>query len=842
MKTLSLCGPWSFAIRGDAALVAKEPMPAAVPGCNYHDLLRLGKIGDPFCGDNERKSFWVGEADFDYFRTFSLTEEDLTADRVELSCAMLDTLCRVYVNGILVGEGQNTHIAYAFDVTQAVRAGENILRIEFDSPVRYAKAMAKQFTTAGDLNFTGRTHIRKAQCHFGWDWGPRIPVSGITGDISLRFYTGARLLPMEIAQNHGNGGVTLHAKAEMEAFRPGTQLRLALLSPEGEILAQGDNELDTLIETPRLWWTHDLSGETEQPLYTVRAQALYHGEIVDIMERRIGLRTIELNREADAYGHNFQFVLNGVPLFAKGSNWIPPDAFPDRATVEVKRGYLEQCVRANMNMIRIWGGGYYETDEFYDLCDRMGLLVWQDFAFACAPYPFDRPDFLQNVQDEVACNVTRLRHHASLALWCGNNELECMAITWLPYRKLQRWSGKFFWGILPGWVKELDAHTPFISTSPTGGAFMQGPESDSEGDTHLWHVWHGLQPLRYYRRRLTRFCSEFGQQSLPSMEAVRSFAGGGELALSSPVLKSHQKCLAGNAKILYYMLSDYRLPKGFAETVYLSQLTQAQYVGYATELWRRHRGRCNGSLFWQLNDSWPAVTWSSIDHLGRAKALQYYARRFNAPLAISIDDDRGITKIYVLNDTREARELTLSWQLTGFDGTIMDAHDLPVNAMPLSSKIVSGMPQIRRDKRHLLRVQLKDGDEVLSERTLLFDKEKNLNLPRCEFTPDVEIRGGVAHITVRSDSFARAVFVESNLASGNFSENFVDMFPGEPVTLTVDANGASAADIQASLCFTTVGNIESHSPARCALERLRAFVVPAHFASWFMYKRRKKMP
>ena len=835
VRSVSLGGAdWTFAKRGE------EPMPAVVPGCNYHDLLRQGKIEDPFYGGNELKSAWVGESDFDYARTFTLEPEDLAAGRVDLSCAMLDTLCRVYVNEILVGEGRNTHISYEFDVTKAVKAGENTLRVEFDSPVRYAKAMAKQYRTASDINYRGRTHIRKAQCHFGWDFEPHIPISGITGDIALRFYRSTKLLPMEITQRHEGGKVTVCAKAQAETFRPDVQLRLTLLSPEGKVLAQSDNELNAVIENPRLWWTHDLG---EQPLYTVIAEAIAGDEAVDAMERSIGLRTIELNREADEYGHNFQFILNGVPIFAKGANWVPPDVFPERATPEVKRAQLEQCLRANMNMLRVWGGAYYETDDFYGMCDRMGLLVWQDFAFACAPYPFfDRPDFLQNVEDEITQNVTRLRHRASLACWCGNNELEAMAVMWLPYRKLHKGSDKFFWGILPGWVKALDGHTPFIPTSPTGGAFMQGVERDEEGDTHLWHVWHGLQSINYYRRRMTRFCSEFGMESLPSMEMVRAMAPPEQRYLNSPAFLQHQKCMNGHGKILYYLLSRYRLPKGFdrpsgfADTVYLSQLIQAECVRFATELWRRHRGRCNGSLFWQLNDSWPASDWASIDYLGRSKALQYWARHFNAPLALSIDESR----IYVLNDTCEARELTLSWQRMDFDGNIIDAHDSSVKAKPLSAGMVSEVESGQPDQ--VLCVQLKDGDEVISRRTLLFGKEKNLDLPRCMFTTQVEVKEDIAHITVQSDKFARHVWFQSELIAGDFSDNFIDMFPGEPIVLTAKANGAPADEIRASLRFTTVGNIETHSKARSGLRRLRHWAYPAHAGSWVIFKFRKKCP
>ena len=832
MKEISLNGAWNFARRGG------EAMPAAVPGCNYHDLLRLGAIEDPFYGMNEAKSAWVGETDFDYWRDFTLAPEDLEADRIALSCAMLDTLCRVYVNDSLVGEGRNSHIAYEFDVTGAVRAGVNTLRVEFDSPARCARAMAKAFPTPHDMSFRGRTHIRKAQCHFGWDWGPCLPVSGITGGISLRLYRAAKLLPPILGQHHKNGRVSVHALAKAELLRPGVQLRVSLLSPEGELLAQNDGDaLEANIENPRLWWTHDLSNEKEQPLYTVRVEALLENEVADILERAIGLRTMELNREADAYGHNFQFILNGVPIFAKGANYIPPDSFPDRATTEVKRGLLERCVRANMNMLRVWGGGFYETDAFYDLCDRLGLLVWQDFAFACAPYPFDRPDFLENVREEVACNVTRLRHHASLALWCGNNELEAMSILFANYVKLGRWTKKFFWGILPALVAEHDGATPFTSTSPTGGAYNKNVGSDREGDTHLWHVWHGLQPLDFYRRRMTRFCSEFGLESLPSMRAVRAFAGPEDCDITSAVFNAHQKCGSGNEKILFYLLSQYRLPRGFRDLLYLSQLTQAECVRDATEHWRRNRGRCNGSLYWQLNDCWPVCSWAGVDYLGRSKALQFAARRFFSPVALSIEDSAQTINLYVLNDTREARTLKLAWQLMDFDGQVMEAYEMEVEAPPCSSNKKCVYNASAKNRSLVLRAQLKDGEEVISARTLLFGKEKDLDLPRCSFAAKVEVRDDVARITLRSDKFARAAYIESELLDGDLSDNFFDFFPGEPVTITASANGNAAEDIRASLRVQTVGNIrDTYSRAWCESKR-RAFLCrPSQAGRWIVFR------
>ncbi|MDR0531768.1 MAG: glycoside hydrolase family 2 protein [Oscillospiraceae bacterium] len=837
MTAISLNGPWQFRLRGQA-----EAMPAVVPGCNTHDLLRLGRVEDPFYGENEPKAAWIEDTDFDYFRSFTLSPDLLdSAARILLRCDMLDTLCRVYLNDHLVGEGKNSFICYRFDVTDAVVAGENTLRVEFDAPAPYIRARnSADKMPPNPMGIRGMAHLRKAQCHFGWDWGPRIPVSGITGDIALECYEAARLLPPRIVQRHAQGLVTLEAQAFFEQYAPGdVAFRLRLFSPGGDCLAESDTpQLTAEIANPQLWWTHDLG---EQPLYAIQIEILRGGAPIDTLTRRIGLRTLELNREADEYGHNFQFVLNGTAVFAKGGNYIPPDSFPDRAP-EKKRPLLENCVRANMNCVRIWGGGFYETDAFYDACDELGLLVWQDFAFACSPYPFYREEFLENVKAEVIDNVCRLRHHASLALWSGNNEIEQMSPLWKNRRELTRWTERFFYHILPELVREHDGQTPFTHGSPSGEAYMKHVGGDQEGDTHLWQVWHGLMPLTFYRTRFTRFCSEFGLESLPTMQTVETFAEPKDYSLTGSVFNAHQKSPSGNRKMLFYIATKYLIPKGFRDLLYLTQLIQAEGVRDATEHWRRQRGRCNGSLYWQLNDCWPVCSWAGIDYLGRNKAVQYASRHFNAPVCVSVEDTPEEMRLYVLNDTRTERALALRWRLLDFDGRELQRGEKAFNAPAVSSSLAEtlSVKQLcgKEAKTKLfLRAELLEEGRVISARTQLFCAEKDAALPLAKLRAQVKVEADTAYITVSSNKFARQVLADSEWITGNMSDNFVDILPNEPVTLTAPAGGRTAQELQASLRFTCVNNItNTHSAAYGAALRARIQLIPVNLAAGLIYR------
>ena len=428
IKTLN--GEWLF-----KATDQNEWKKATVPGCNFLDLMSCGDIYDPFISTYEKDVYFVGEKDWEYKRTFEISEEDFECDDVLLNCKMLDTICEVYINSQLLFAGDNCFVAYSKSVKSLINVGENEIRIVFKSPVNYVSDKYKKCPTPVNSNGqNGIVHIRKPQSHFGWDWGPVLPLSGITKDIELQFVNTAKIDYLAVTQKLDDGKAIINAKADVTSFG-NYDSEIKVICPDGSVLTQMGNSAQFVIENPELWWTYELSANKKQPLYTVSITLKSGEKVLDEQSKRLGLRTIELNREIDKYGRNFQFVLNGVPLFVKGSNYIPPDSFITRFDKK-KLDYMLDAVQfSNMNMIRIWGGGYYESDEFYDACDERGILVWQDFQFACQAYPFFDDDFLSNVKREVEYNVKRLCHHPSLAVWNGNNEIEDMHMAWVYMTK-----------------------------------------------------------------------------------------------------------------------------------------------------------------------------------------------------------------------------------------------------------------------------------------------------------------------------------------------------------------------------------------------------------------------
>ena len=657
-----------------------ESFSVSVPCDNYTQLLAAGAIPDPYYGTNEKDVQWVGREKWIYEKTFSLKDEDLECRRILLSCKALDTLCEVYINGALAGKGENAFIKYEFDIKPLLNSGENTVKIIFMSPVEYAENLQNEKPLPKNCNGTdGIAYIRKPACHFGWDWGPSIPLSGITDDISVLCFDN-RLEDLKIKQIHKDGKVTL----KINPIVDGTGVAEGkVICPDGvEIPFKGESEI--VIDNPELWWTHELSGKERQPLYTVTAKL--DGSSIT---KKTGLRTIRLDRDADEFGGNFCFYLNGVPIFAKGANWIIPDSLIGRCTNETVDYYIDSALQANFNMIRIWGGAYYASDYFLQKCDEYGLLIWQDFMFACLMYPFYEDDFRENVMAEIKYNVERMKHHPAIALWGGNNEIETM-FSYMPANlKIVQWYKKFFYEILKDFVNEVDGDIPYIPTSPIGEDFRKGVTGDAWGDTHMWNVWHGQKPLNYYRKRMTRFCSEFGLESLPSADAVRTFAEEKDMGLTTEVFNSHQKCRNGNRKMLFYLLEKFYEAEHFEDMVYMTGLIQKECIADATEHWRRNRGRCNGSLFWQYNDCWQAPSWSSVDYTGKWKPLQYHARHFFEPLCVSVEETKNDFKIYCINDLTAEQSVTISYTLASFNGKVIKENTLETVLKPLSSTAVA---------------------------------------------------------------------------------------------------------------------------------------------------------
>ncbi len=779
MITHPLSGTWQMRL-----LPAGDWIPATVPGGTYTDLMAAGQIPDPFLSENELQVQWVAERDWEYRRDFTVEAGLLAEERVELVCEGLDTLAEVTLNGHLVGRSDNMFRAFRWDIKEQLKPGNNTLTIVFHSPRAYIDARQRARKLPGAMN-AGMAHLRKAQSHFGWDWGPRLPTSGIWRDIWLEGCSRARLGDVHLRQDHAQGRVTLTASISLESPTSEKPVaRLNLTGPDGrtqavETAITGSEavELSMPVNSPRLWWPNGLG---EQPLYQAEVELTAGGRNLDRRTFQVGLRSLELRQEPDAWGRTFTFVVNGVPVFAKGADWIPADSFPARLTPERYERWIRDAAAANMNMLRVWGGGFYEAEAFYDLCDRYGILVWQDFMFACAAYPLDEPAFLENIRLEIQAVVRRLRHRACLALWCGNNEVEMMWGLWKGNKSLTGACERFFYHQLPAWVEALDPDHLYWPSSPSSGKFMQKTNSDAFGDTHLWQVWHGLRPFPYYRRRLTRFASEFGLEALPDLQTIKEFAGDEEIGMETKVMLHHQRSAGGNDKILYYLTDRFRSPADFPDLVYLTQVLQAECIRTAVEGWRRNRPRCSGALYWQLNDCWPVTSWSSIDYAGRWKALHYAARRFYAPLALSLEDQGSRVSVFVANDLPGPWHGSLRWSLETLAGEKVRTGSQevtagPVSATPVCSLDFAGDLKSRGAWRLVFVAELRQGEERLAWQTVLFAPEKDVAFedPGIDWTLNTDDDELV--LTLTAKKLARFVCLQLEGADPVFSDNFFDL-------------------------------------------------------------------
>lgn len=784
-----------------------EWMPATVPGTVHTDLLENDKIEDPYYRTNEKNQQWIEHEDWEYKTSF-ITGTEINKDSVKLIFHGLDTYADVYLNDSLVLAANNMFRTWEANVKDLVRNGENELRIHFKSPIDQVMDQYNdldfQYPASNDqAEKKVSIFTRKAGYHYGWDWGPRFVTSGIWRPVELLAWDDFKLEHVHLEQEVLNGELA-EVNAHLEINSIGNQEVAAKIyvdngaEPVEEFtatLTPGVNIISRnfTIQNPKRWWPNGLGDQT---LYEVKV-TLSAGKAFDEANNRIGLRTVELITEPDSIGTSMYFKVNDVPVFMKGANYIPSDNFLPRVTDEKYEMLIDAAIDANMNMLRVWGGGIYENDIFYDLCDEKGLLVWQDFMFACSMYPGDEA-FLENVRQEAIDNIKRLRNHPSIALWCGNNENETAWKNWgwsdrLP-DKLWTYYQDLFHELLPEVVAQYDTR-PYWRSSPTSNSDTIPPQSPDHGDRHYWGVWHGEDPFAFFNHELSRFMSEFGFQSFPNLKTVQSYTTTGDWDIESDVMLAHQRHPRGNQLIREYMMRHYKQPKDFESFLYVSQILQAEGMKVGFEAHRRNMPLCMGSLYWQLNDCWPVASWSGMDYYGRWKAMHYYIKKAFAPILTSIIAEEGAIKTYLISDELTHRSAVLDAKLIDFKGEVLWESQQVVEIEANKSKAylnidLSQFQSFEKDEV-VFWVKVNEGEQVLSENHYYFLPEKNLKLenPNIEYT--VSAQDDEFLVTLTSRTLARNVYLTNQEVEGFFSDNFFDMMPGEKIEVIFTPDGAS---------------------------------------------------
>ncbi len=814
VKTIELNTGWQFKEAGFPSIY-----PATVPGCVHTDLLANKIINDPFYRTNERDEQWVDKVNWEYQTTFDITPDVLAKSNIILDFMGLDTYADVYLNDTKLLSANNMFREWQVDCKKVLKDKKNILRVYFHSPIfmglqeleknGYPLPASNDLSEIGGLGFTHVSNfIRKAPFQFGWDWGPRFVTSGIWRPVYIKAWNDIRIDNIYFSQEEitdASAKLIAHYQIEcstVQTARLEIKSNATVLANKELHLNQGDNKIDVAFEikNPKLWWSNGLG---EQYLYNLTSLVHDKNLVVDEAQTKIGVRTltVEQDLDKDGKGKSFYIKLNNVAVFAKGADYIPNDIFLTRVSPENYEHIVKSAADAHMNILRVWGGGIYENDIFYDLCDKYGIMVWQDFMFACSMYPGD-DDFLDNVKQEAIDNVIRLRNHPCIALWCGNNEIESgwgepgdgNGWGWKSsYSKEQKniiWKNymKIFNEILPGVVKSNTKNAFYWRTSPYSGSDNVSTYESRSGDMHYWGVWHGKQPFSDYNKYIGRFMSEYGFQSFPEFKTVETYTKPEDYDIQSEVMAWHQRSGNGNMLIKDYMKNLYREPKDFKSFLYISQVLQAEAIKAAIEAHRRNMPYTMGTIFWQLNDCWPVASWSSIDYYGRWKALQYFAKKAYAETVIMPYLENDSIKIFLATDRINSINAEVQLNAIDFSGNQVWTKSLPVEIQHNKGIMVyeAGVKDILngKDRKNVfLKASLKEGDSIIANNVLYLLPAKDLELSKPVISKTIEKTANGYSITLSTDKLARNVFLSLEKNDGFFTDNYFDILPGEKINI-----------------------------------------------------------
>ncbi|MCM3631268.1 glycoside hydrolase family 2 protein [Paenibacillus glycanilyticus] len=812
----------------------QEWRPAFVPGCVHTDLLKNGLIPDPFVGTNEKDLQWIDKKVWEYESVFDASSELLGHSRLELVFEGLDTYADVYLNESLILSANNMFRTWTVDAKPHVREKDNRLYIRFRSPVEEGLSKLEAYGTGlpapNDDSVIGglegkkvSVFSRKAPYHYGWDWGPRLATSGIGKPVYLRGWSGARISDLYIQQDEVTAAAAvLTVQLSVDSESSG-EFELKLRTNDGQewtrsvALEQGTQTVawPITVEQPKLWWSRGLG---EPHMYAFTASLLQGTADVAQAAVKTGLRSIKLIRKPDEHGSSFFFEVNGIPVFAKGANHIPSDSFFSEVTPERYRHEIASAVESNFNMLRVWGGGIYEQDIFYELCDENGMLVWQDFMFACSMYPGDEA-FLNSVRAEAEDNVRRLRNHPSIALWCGNNEMDT---AWSHYAENSGWGWKqlytaerreqiwadyeaVFHQVLPEVVAAMAPEIEYWPSSPmqrlTANSEQHATNNSSHGDIHYWAVWHAQEPFERYNQNIGRFMSEYGFQSFPEYKTVRAYAEEKDMALDSEVMLHHQKNGRGNFLIKDYADRYMKQPKDFPSFLYISQVLQAEAMKQAIEAHRRSMDYCMGSLYWQINDCWPVASWASMDYFGRWKAAQYLIKNSFKDLLLSFDQKDEVTNLHVVSDLGQSIDAVLEWSLHELDGRLLKSGTETVAIGARSAKLVLSLSaeqlgSFNPNNAVLVGRLVQAGGELArSEHYFVYTKDLELADPGIA-VEEIAGSGGSAFV-LTAKQLAKQVWVQAE-EEGIFTDNFFDLVPGIPVTVQFKKKAADSVEFVAA--------------------------------------------